>query len=112
MRRVRRQDREGDVDVRRAERLLPVLGVALADVAELAGARGHALAELRREAVQRRLRHAERLQPVVGEGDGEPGAVRGLVRAAARLDERDAAAGPARARPRGRRCAAGGSVPT
>ena len=38
----------------------------------LGRARGHALPELGREAVERRLRHAQRLQPVVGEGDREP----------------------------------------
>ena len=73
---------DGDVDVAGAERLLPVLGAAVADVAQLGGAGRHALPELRREAVQRLLRHAERLQAVVGEGDGDPGAVRGLGRRA------------------------------
>ena len=77
---VLRKERQRDVDVRGAERLLPVVRDALADVAERGGARRHALAELRREAVERHLRHAERPQPVIGEGDRDPGAVRGLVR--------------------------------
>ena len=42
----------------------------------ISAARRHPLPELRREAVQRRLRHAERLQPVVGEGDRDRGLVR------------------------------------
>ena len=71
---------------RGAERLLPVLGAALADVAQLGRAGRHPLAELRREAVERVLRHAERLQPLVGEGDGDPGVVRGIGRRASRVD--------------------------
>ena len=93
---------------RRAERLLPVLGAALADVAQLGGAGGHALPELRREAVERGLRHPERLQALVGEGDGDPGVAGRIGRRPSRVDERRAAAGPARARRRGRRCAAAG----
>ena len=38
-------------------------------------ARRHPLPELRREAVQRVLRHPERLQALIGEGDGHPGVV-------------------------------------
>ena len=71
---VGRQRRQRDVDLGGSERLLPVGWAALADVAELGRAGRHALPELRREAVQRLLRHAERLQARVGEGNGDPGA--------------------------------------
>ena len=61
--RIRRDRDEHDVDVRRPERLFPVLGAALAGVAQRFRARGHALPELPGEAVERILRHAERLEP-------------------------------------------------
>ena len=70
--------RQGDVDVAGAERLLPVLGAAVADVAEQRRAGGHPLPELRSEAVERALRDPERLQAVVGEGDRDPGVVGGI----------------------------------
>ena len=59
--------RQGDVDVGRAERLLPVLWAALPDVPQLGGAGGHALPELGREAVERGLRHPQRLEALVRE---------------------------------------------
>ena len=105
---VGRERGQRDVHVRRAERLLPVLGAALADVAQLGRARRHALPELRREAVQRVLRHAERLEAVVGEGDGDPGVAGRVGRRSGRSRRRGAAAAPARGRRRGRRCAAAG----
>src|SRR3712207_1855502 len=49
---VGRQHRDGDVDVAGAEGVLPVAGVALADVAQFGRACGHPLPELWREAVQ------------------------------------------------------------
>ena len=70
---VRRQRGERHVDVGGPERLLPVGRAALADVAQLGCPRGHPLPKLRREAVQRVLRHTERLQPLVGESSGDPG---------------------------------------
>src|SRR5215207_311390 len=84
--RVRRQRGHRDVDVRRAKRLLPVLRAALTDVTELGGARCHPLFELRREAVQGLLRHAERLQALIGEGSGDPCVARGLGRDPAEVD--------------------------
>ena len=87
-RRVGREHRQRDVHVGRAERLLPVLRAALADVAELGRARRHPLPELRREAVERVLRHAERLETVIGEGDGDPGVVRRIGRRPAGVDDR------------------------
>ena len=57
--RVGREHRERDVHLGRPEWLLPMLGAALADVAELGRARRHPLPELRREAVERVLRYAQ-----------------------------------------------------
>ena len=71
--RVRRDRDEHDVDVRRPERRFPVLGAALAGVAQRLRARGHPLPELPREAVERVLRHAEGLEALVGERDADPG---------------------------------------
>jgi hypothetical protein len=71
---VGRQRRQRDVDIGGSERLLPIGRAAVADIAELRRARRHALPELRREAVQRALRHPQRLQALVGEGNGDPGA--------------------------------------
>jgi hypothetical protein len=64
--------RERDVDVGRAERVLPVLRRARARVVQHRGARRHVLPELDREAVERLLRHAERLESLEREGDAEP----------------------------------------
>ena len=75
---VRGERRDGDVHLRASERLLPVLRAALAVVAEVRRARRHPLAELRREAVERGLRHPEGLQAVIREGDGDPGIVCGI----------------------------------
>ena len=61
------------MDVRRPERLFPVVRAVLANVAEQLRARGHALLELRRKAGERVRRHAERLQALVGERNGDPG---------------------------------------
>ena len=77
------------MDVCRPEWFLPVGRVALADVAELGCPRGHSLAELRGEAVQRVLRHAERLQALVGEGRGDPGVVGGIGGGPAGIDDRE-----------------------
>ena len=88
---ARRDDADRDVDVRRAERRFPVGGGARSDVADLGRARSHALAELGDEAVERHLRHAQALQPVVGERDGRPG-IASLVRVAARVHYRVQAA--------------------
>ena len=86
--RIGREHRQRDVHVGRPERLLPVLGAALADVAELGRARRHPLPELWREAVERVLRHAQRLETVIGEGDRDPGVVRRIGRRPAGVDER------------------------
>ena len=50
------------MDVRGPERLFPVFGGALTDIPQFCGARGHALLERQREAVERVLRNAQRLQ--------------------------------------------------
>ena len=84
---VGRERRQGDVHLGAAERLLPVLRTALANVAQLRRAGGHPLAKLRREAVQRSLRDSQRLQSVVGERDRDPGVVRGIVGGRARVDD-------------------------
>jgi hypothetical protein len=60
------------MDIGGPQRLLPVVRAALADVAQFGRPRGHSLPELRREALQRVLRHTERLQALVGEGSGDP----------------------------------------
>ena len=73
---------------RGAERLLPVGRAALADVAQLGGTGRHPLAELGREAVERVLRHTERLQALIGEGDRDPRVVSGIGRRPSRVDER------------------------
>ena len=72
---IGRERGQRDVHVGSTEWLLPVGGAALPHVAQLDRARRHPLLELRREAVERVLRHAERLQALVGEGHGDPGAV-------------------------------------
>ena len=64
---------DDDVDVRRPEGRLPVGGGAVADVAQGFGAGRHALLELERKAVQRRLGYPEGTQAVPGEGHGDPG---------------------------------------
>ena len=85
---IRREHRQRDVHVGRPERLLPVLGAALAHVAELGRARRHPLLELWREAVERVLRYAQGLETVIREGDRDPGLVRRIGRRPAGVDER------------------------
>src|SRR5262245_3365759 len=70
---VRRDCDDRYVDVRRPKRLLPVFGAALANVPQFFGARSHPLPELPGEAVERLLRHAEGLKPMIGERDAHPG---------------------------------------
>ena len=72
---VGREDGDGDMHVGGAEWFLPVVGTALAGVPQDLGSGSHPLAELWREAVQRRLWHPESHQPVVGEGDRQRGLV-------------------------------------
>ena len=60
-------ERDEDVRLPRTEPRLPVLGRALADVAEQMGARGHALAEVLGERRQQRGVDAERDEPRVSE---------------------------------------------
>ena len=84
---VRGERRQGDVDVTGAERPLPVLRTAVADVAQQRRAGRHPLSELRREAVERALRDPERLQPVVGEGDRDPGVVGRIGRGSSAVDD-------------------------
>src|SRR5262245_46696226 len=70
---VRRDCDEHNLNLRRPERLFPVFGAALAGVSQFFGARGHSLPELPGEAVERILRHAEGLKPVISERDAHPG---------------------------------------
>jgi hypothetical protein len=72
-----------------AEGVLPVLRCVLADLPELLGARGHALLELGREAVQRVLRDAKRAQPLVGEADRDPRIPIGVGRRPGGVEERE-----------------------
>jgi hypothetical protein len=72
---IGRERGQRDVHVGSTERLLPTSGAALPYVAQLDRPRRHALLELWREAVERVVRQAERLQALVGEGHGDPGAV-------------------------------------
>lgn len=66
---VRGEHRDGDVDVGAAQGFLPMVGTTLTDVTQDLGPSRHALPKLGDEAVEGRLRHAERLQPLVGESD-------------------------------------------
>ena len=65
-------DRQGDVYVRSAERIFPVLWRVGTPVVEDRGARRHPLPEFDREAVEGRLRNPQRLEPFEGEGDPDP----------------------------------------
>ena len=85
---VGRQRRQRHVHVGGSKRLFPIGRAAVADVAQLGRAGRHALPELRREAVQRLLGHAQRLQALVGEGNGDPGAAGGVRSGPAGVDHR------------------------
>ena len=52
--------------------MFPVVRRIGTEVMQDRGARRHALPEFDREAVQGRLRHAQRLEPLEGEGDPQP----------------------------------------
>ena len=88
-RRVGRERADRDVDVRGPERLFPVFGRALADIAQFCRARGHALLELRRKAVERILWHAQRLQALEGERGGDPSLMVGISRVGGGGERRD-----------------------
>src|SRR5437899_3839167 len=62
---VRRYCDEYNVNVRRPKRLFPVFGAALANVPQFFCARGHPLPELSGEAVERILRRADGLKPLI-----------------------------------------------
>src|SRR5215218_533157 len=76
------------MDVRSTQRLFPVGRAAVAYVSELGRTRCHSLAEFGREAVQRVLRYAERLQALIREADGDPGVVGGIGRRPSGVDNR------------------------
>jgi hypothetical protein len=57
-----------------------VFGRVLAGVAQLRRPRGHALLKLRRKAIERILRHAQRLQAVVGKRGAHPSFLAGVRR--------------------------------
>src|SRR5262249_43381197 len=67
-----RVDCKRDMHVRRAERVFPVGGGVIADIVEDRGPRRHALAELFGEALERRLRHSQGLEALMGERDAQP----------------------------------------
>ena len=108
---IGRERGQRDVHVGRPERLLPVLGTALAHVAELGCARRHPLPELWREAVQRILRYAQRLETLVGEGDRDPRVLRRIGETAGRSRRTGADAAPVPVPPLGRRCGAADTCP-
>src|SRR5829696_9130010 len=72
---IGRERGQRDVHLGATEWLLPTGGAALPNVAQLDRARRHPLLELWREAVERVLRHTERLQALVREGHCDPRAV-------------------------------------
>src|SRR6476646_4864108 len=55
-----------------AQRLFPVVRMALAGVAEILTTGRHSLTKFPGEAVKRFLRDAERLQTLIGQGDADP----------------------------------------
>ena len=65
-------DRQGDVRVRCAERMLPIGRCIGADIIQDRGARRHALSEFDRKTVERRLRHAQRLETLERERNPQP----------------------------------------
>jgi hypothetical protein len=77
---VGRECADRDVNSRRPKRLLPVFGRVLAGVAQLRRPSGHALPKLRRKTVERILRHAQRLQALVGQGSAHPRLLPGVGR--------------------------------
>ena len=72
LRRVGGERAQRDMDIRGSERLLPILGGVLTNIPELCRTRGHPLLERQREAVERVLRHTERLQPLEREPGADP----------------------------------------
>ena len=88
-RRIGRERADRDVDVRGTERLFPVFGGALADVAQPCRARRHALLERQWEAVERVLWYAQRLETLEGERRGDPSLLGGISRVAGRGERRN-----------------------
>ena len=68
-----------DVNIGRSKRLLPMLRTAFAIVPERLGTCGHSLLELRRETIERGLRHTQRFQTLIGQCDADPGIAAGGV---------------------------------
>src|SRR6185503_6237750 len=64
---------DADMDLTRAERLLPTLRIVDPVVAKLLGPRGHADAKRLGEALQRCLREPERLEARIADSDLQPG---------------------------------------
>ena len=92
-----------------AERRLPVGRAALADVAELGGARPPSLGGTPARSVSSdSCGTPSACEPCVGERDRDPRVVRGIGRRPSGVDQRDAAVAPARGRRPDHRCAAAG----
>ena len=89
LRGIGRERDQRDMDIGRAERRFPVFGRVLADIAQLGCPRRHALLELQREAGERTLRHAQRLEALEAERRSERGLLAGIGRAGGGIEHRD-----------------------
>src|SRR4029453_13372001 len=67
---------DADMDLTRAERLLPILRIVDPIVAKLSGTRGHSDAKRLGEALQRFLGEPKRLEARVADADLQPGSRR------------------------------------
>ena len=81
--RIRSECSEYDVDVSGPEGLLPMFGAAFAGVAQKSRAGSHALLKLRRETVERCLRHTQCFEALKTESDAYPVSRAGLSGCAA-----------------------------
>ena len=105
-RRVGGERAEPDVDIRGAERLLPILGGTLTNIPELCRTRRHALLERQRKAVERVLRNTQRLEALERESGADPRLAGSDQPGSWRRRARESAAVAAHDRRAGRRCGA------
>ena len=80
------------MEVRRSERLLPVLRAALSGVLQEGRTRHHAALKFRRKALDGGLRYAERLQSLAGDGQAHPGVARAVGRVRGGVHDAEGAA--------------------